>query len=72
MLFELKPDFALAQARLMRSTQGLRRRMLGYESAQVPKAALARLGGGDPQRREAAAHIAQDAEQGALGVRAAA
>lgn len=42
-LFGLKPDFALAQSRLMRSSEGLRRRVLGFEPEQMPVAAPMRL-----------------------------
>ena len=42
-LFEMRPDFALAQSRLMRTTEAMRRRLLGYQTAQIPKSAPARV-----------------------------
>jgi len=42
-LFELRADFGLIQTRLMRSAEGLRRRLLHFELAQVPRNAQARL-----------------------------
>ena len=42
-LMELKPDFGHAQARLMRTTAGLTRRLLAYQSTDVPKVAPARI-----------------------------
>ncbi|MAT98943.1 MAG: hypothetical protein CL608_17505, partial [Anaerolineaceae bacterium] len=43
MLFEMRPDFVLAQSRLMRTTEGLRRRLLGFDAARVPKSAPSRV-----------------------------
>jgi len=42
-VLESKSDFELAQSRLMRTTQGLVRRLLQFEVAQVPRSASKRL-----------------------------
>ena len=42
-MLETKPDFALAQSRLMRTSQGLVRRVVTYDHAQVPRSASSRL-----------------------------
>jgi hypothetical protein len=42
-MFELRADFCLAQSRLMRSAEGLRRRLVNFDPSQVPRNAPARL-----------------------------
>ena len=42
-MLEAKPDFGSAQARLMRTASALTRRLVHYETSQVPRTASTRL-----------------------------